>query len=39
MNERDGRRDFVNAIMLSMERRILTGLGGSLKGVCKLNPK
>lgn len=36
MNGRDGRRDFVNTITLLMER---TGLGGSLKGICKLNPK
>ena len=35
----EGERDFVNAITLLMARRILTGCGGSLKGICKFNPK
>lgn len=32
-------RDFVNAIRLLMTSRILTGCGGSLKGICKFHPK
>lgn len=35
----EGERDFVNAITLLMARRILTGCGGSLKGICKFNSK
>lgn len=35
----EGERDFVNAITLLIARRILTGCGGSLKGICKFNPK
>lgn len=35
----EGERDFVNAITVLMVRRILTGCGDSLKGICKFNPK
>lgn len=35
----EGDRDLVNAITLLMAGRILTGCGGSLKGICKSNPK
>lgn len=39
MKRDEGEREFVNAIMLLMARRILAGGGGGLKGICESSPK
>lgn len=36
---RERERDSVNTITLLMAKRILTRCRGSLKGICKFNPK